>query len=201
MKKFLVSLLIFAFTLPVFAKNTILIVGDSISAGYGVPTGQGWAALLTEHLDDEGLNYDVVNASISGDTTSNGLLRLPKALADHPPKITIIELGGYDGLRGIPLNTIKGNLTQMIALAKEAGSKVLILGVRLPPNYGPAYTEQFQGIFTTLGQDSSLQVVPLFLHNVDDKPQLMQADGIHPTSAAQPILLNNIWPVLKPLLK
>ncbi|MDR3478632.1 MAG: arylesterase [Gammaproteobacteria bacterium] len=201
MKKFLISLLIFAITLPVFAKNTILIIGDSVSAGYGVETGKGWAALLKNRLQRAGGNYDVVNASISGDTTSNGLSRLPKALADHSPKITIIELGGNDGLRGIQIDTIKSNLMQMISLAKKTGSKVVILGVRLPPNYGPAYTDQFRQIFTTLSQDKTLQVVPLFLQNVDDKPQLMQTDGIHPTRQAQPILLDNVWVALKPLLK
>lgn len=194
-------MLIFAITLPVFAKNTILIIGDSVSAGYGVETGKGWAALLKNRLQRAGGNYDVVNASISGDTTSNGLSRLPKALADHSPKITIIELGGNDGLRGIQIDTIKSNLMQMISLAKKTGSKVVILGVRLPPNYGPAYTDQFRQIFTTLSQDKTLQVVPLFLQNVDDKPQLMQTDGIHPTRQAQPILLDNVWVALKPLLK
>jgi len=201
MKKFLISSLIFLFTLPVFAKNTILIVGDSLSAGYGVETGKGWVALLDERLQDNAMDYEVVNDSISGDTTSNGLARLPAALSKNKPSITIIELGGNDGLRGLPLQVIKSNLSQMIDLTKDAGSKVILLGVRIPPNMGPTYTDQFHAIYTTLGDDKDVSVVPYFLQNVDNKPQLIQQDGIHPTSEAQGALLDNVWPTLKPLLK
>ena len=201
MKKSLFSLFIFIFTLPVFAGNTILIIGDSLSAGYGVETGQGWVALLDKALQEENDHYKVINASISGDTTSNGLSRLPNALQQYKPQVTVIELGGNDGLRGIPLAVIKKNLMHMIELAKSAGSKVLILGVRLPPNYGPSYVDQFHAIFTDLTEDTSVSVVPLFLQNVDNQSQLMQPDGIHPTAKAQAIMFNNIWPKLKPLLQ
>ena len=201
MKKFLVTLLLFVLTLPALAQNTILIIGDSISAGYGIDPKQGWAALLQQRLKDEKYDYQVVNASISGDTTSNGLGRMPAALKQYQPQITIIELGGNDGLRGLQLFVIKNNLQQMVGLAQAAGSKVLMLGVRMPPNYGPAYTQQFQQMYADIAEDSSVSLVPLFLKGVDDHPELMQDDRIHPVAAAQSILLNNVWPALEKLLK
>jgi acyl-CoA thioesterase-1 len=201
MRTFLVTLLLCFFTLPVFAENSILVIGDSISAGYGITPKQGWVSLLQQRLIQQKYGYYVVNASMSGDTTSNGLARLPQALKDHHPQITIIELGGNDGLRGLQIPTIRNNLQRMIMLAKKSRSQVLLLGVRLPPNYGLLYTQRFQHIFTDLAAQNAVSVVPLFLKNVDDDSVLMQADGIHPTIKAQMIMLNNMWQVLEKMLE
>lgn len=193
-------MLLCLFTVPILAKNTILIVGDSISAGFGIDPQKGWVMLLQQRLQEKKYAYQVVNSSISGDTTSNGLNRLPAMLQQYHPQITIIELGGNDGLRGLPLNVIKQNVASMISLAKKAGSKVLLLGVRLPPNYGPQYTQLFRQLFVNLAKEESVNLVPLFLNHVDDNPQLMQVDGIHPKEEAQVILLNNVWPILEKLI-
>lgn len=199
MKKFLVFILCYLVTLPAFSQNTILIVGDSISAGYGIDAQKGWTNQLRERLKQNHSDYQVINASISGDTTSNGLSRLPKLLEQHHPNITIIELGGNDGLRGIPLAAIKKNLSQMIQKSLAAKSKVLILGVRLPPNYGPEYIEQFQDMFVELASEYKISVVPLFLKGIDENDKMMQQDRIHPTAEAQMILLDNVWPELQTL--
>jgi len=201
MKKFLITVLILFFTVPVLAENTILIVGDSISAGYGIDPKQGWVKLLEKRLIESNHEYRVVNASISGDTLSNGLSRLPAALTKYKPQITIIELGANDALRGLSPDLMKKNLENLIILTKKSGSKILVLGMRIPPNYGITYTQQFLQIFQNLGRQDDVKVVPLFLNNIDDKTKLMQADGIHPTAEAQIILLNNIWPELKKLLR
>jgi acyl-CoA thioesterase-1 len=200
MKKFLITLLLSLFTLPVLAENTILIVGDSLSAGYGIDPKQGWVELLRERLQERKLHYQVINASISGDTLSNGLQRLPAALKQYQPKITVIELGANDGLRGLPPTLIQKNLDQMISMVLDAKSKVLVLGVRLPLNYGQAYLDQFQQIFQNLKTRDDVQVMPLFLTGVDDKHELLQADGLHPVASAQTTLLNNVWPALQKLL-
>ncbi len=193
--------MLWLFTLPAFAENTILIIGDSISAAYGLNIDQGWVMLLKQRLQEKNYNYRVINASISGDTTSNGLARLPVALKQYQPVITIIELGGNDGLRGLSLDIIQKNLQQMIMLAKTAGSKVILLGVRLPPNYGPAYTQQFQQLYLTLAEKNKINVVPVFLRGVDENAALMQTDGIHPTATAQAMLLDNMWPVLRNMIR
>jgi len=185
----------------VFSKNTILIIGDSISAGYGIDPKQGWVSLLQHRLDMDKRNYHVINASISGDTTSDGLSRIPTALNQYHPSITIIELGGNDGLRGLQISVIKSNLQRMISLTKQANSHVIILGVRIPPNYGEIYTQQFQQIYLDFAKRSDIIVIPLFLKNIDDHSQLMQADGIHPATNAQALLLDNIWPALTTLLQ
>jgi acyl-CoA thioesterase-1 len=200
MKKFLLTFLLWLFTLPALAENTILIIGDSLSAGYGIDPKQGWVALLQKRLIDNNLDYKVINSSISGDTTSNGLSRLPTALTLYKPDITIIELGANDGLRGLQIALIKKNLEQLIQLVIQANSKVLVLGLRLPPNYGASYTEQFQQIYLELAKRDDISVVPLFLKDVDDKRSLKQADGIHPTAQAQVIILDNIWTALLKLL-
>lgn len=201
MKKILLLIILLLFTLPVLAQNTILVIGDSLSAGYGIDVTKGWVALLQKRLNEEKYNYRVVNASISGNTTSNGLARTANALAAYHPSITIIELGGNDGLRGIPLTTIQANLAKMIEQAKTAKSEVLLLGLQLPPNYGVEYTQGFQKIFSDLSQQYQTQVVPLFLHNIDIDVNLMQADRIHPTAQAQSKLLDNVWPTLKNMLQ
>lgn len=181
-------------------KITLLIIGDSLSAGFGIDPKLGWVNLLRERLHQNNYPVEVINASISGDTTSNGLDRLPSALENYHPMLTIIELGGNDGLRGLQITLIKNNLQKMITLTRNTKSKVLLLGVRLPPNYGKEYTQQFQQIFLDLAQKNVIAVQPFFLNHIDDNPQLMQKDGLHPTAAAQIILLNNVWPELEKLL-
>lgn len=180
--------------------GTLLVVGDSISAAFGLDSRQGWVALLEERLGEEGLEHSVVNASISGDTSSGGLARLPALLAEHRPELVIIELGGNDGLRGQPVAQLQHNLAAMIELSREAGAQVLLLGMRLPPNYGVRYTTAFAQVFEDLAQQWNLPLVPFFLEGVGGVATMMQTDGIHPTAQAQPTLLENVWPTLRPLL-
>jgi acyl-CoA thioesterase-1 len=180
-------------------KPVILIIGDSLSAAYGIDIQKSWPVLLQKKLASQHLSYQVINASISGSTTSNGLAILPAVLEKYKPAVTIIALGGNDGLRGLQLNIIRNNLQKMISVSKKQG-KVLLLGVRLPPNYGVVYTQQFSAIFRELAKQNAVTLVPLFLSGVDDKPALMQSDGIHPAAQAQPVLLENLWPALEKLL-
>lgn len=174
-----------------------LVVGDSISAAFGLDTTQGWVALLQKRLDQQGKRIQVVNASISGDTSAGGLARLPALLAEHRPALVMIELGGNDGLRGTPLAQLQQNLADMIAASQASGAQVLLLGMRLPPNYGKRYTEGFAGVYEQLADAYKVPLLPFFLDGVGGVPGLMQADGIHPTAAAQPRLLDNIWPLLE----
>ena len=184
------------------ATPVILVFGDSISAGYGLPrVEQGWAALLQAKLKQEGYGYEVVNASVSGETTAGGLARLPRALNLHHPQIVILELGGNDGLRALPVAQMRENLARMAELAATAGAKVLLLGMRIPPNYGPEYTAEFSRVYADLARDQKLPVVSFLLNGIAQKPDLMQADGIHPNQAGQPKLLDAVWPALKPLLQ
>jgi acyl-CoA thioesterase-1 len=178
----------------------ILVFGDSISAGYGLPLEQGWVELLKTRLKSQGYGDQVVNASVSGETTAGGLARLPRALELHHPSIVILELGGNDGLRGLPTAQMRANLTQMAALSSAAGAKVLLLGMRMPPNYGPEYTEQFAMVFSDLAAEKKIPLVPFLLTNIALSPALLQGDDIHPNALGQPILLDNVWPTLKPLL-
>jgi acyl-CoA thioesterase-1 len=179
----------------------ILVLGDSLSAGYGVPVDEGWVALLQRRLDGEGYGYTVVNASVSGETTVGGLERLPRALARHKPAIVIVELGGNDGLRGLPVPELRVNLEAIIRASRSAGAKVLLAGIRIPPNYGPRYTEQFYAVYGELARELRVAWVPFFLEGIALRDDLFQDDGIHPDLQAQPILLDNVWPVLKPLLR
>jgi acyl-CoA thioesterase-1 len=179
---------------------TILVLGDSISAAYGINTNEGWVALLQQRLMQKGFNYRVVNASVSGDTTRTGLNRLAAALQQHQPRIVIVALGGNDGLRGLPFSEIEASLTGIIQLSQQHGAKVLLAGVRLPPNYGSFYNTRFATLFQQLSDSYQVALVPKLLDQVSDHPELMQADGIHPIAAAQPQILNNVWPHLKPLL-
>ncbi len=184
------------------AAPVILVFGDSISAGYGLPrVEQGWVALLQARLKDQGYGYQVVNASVSGETTQGGLARLPRALNLHHPAIVVLELGGNDGLRALPTAQMRDNLSRMTELAEAAGAKVALLGMRMPPNYGPQYAAQFAQAYSDLARDKKLPFVPFVLVGIALSPGLMQADGIHPNEAGQPQLLDNVWPVLKPLLK
>ncbi|HRX88957.1 MAG TPA: arylesterase [Steroidobacteraceae bacterium] len=183
------------------AAPTILVMGDSLSAGYGIEVEQGWVALLAQRLTEQGYGYRVVNASVSGETTRGAASRLPRALALHKPAIVIIELGGNDGLRGLPLAVSRANLESMVQQARKAGARVLLVGMKIPPNYGPRYSRDFEAVFTELAAQYKLPFVPFFLDFVALDAARMQADGIHPNAAAQPFLLDNLWPTLKPLLK
>jgi acyl-CoA thioesterase-1 len=179
--------------------QTILVVGDSISAEFGLARNSGWVQLLRDRLKTQHLDYNVVNASISGDTTSNGLARLPPLLSQHP-KIVIIELGGNDGLRGIPVASARDNLAHMIDLAKAAGAHVVITGIQLPPNYGPQYTTSFAQMYPALAQSEHVSLVPFLFQGFAEDADLFQGDRIHPSAEAQPMLLDNVWGPLKPLL-
>ena len=174
-----------------------LVVGDSISAAFGLDTAQGWVALLQKRLDQQGRSIQVVNASISGDTSAGGLTRLPALLAKHRPALVMIELGGNDGLRGTPLTQLQQNLAGMISASQTSGAQVMLLGMRLPPNYGKRYTEGFAGVYEQLAATHQVPLLPFFLEGVGGVPGLMQADGIHPTADAQPRLLDNLWPLLE----
>jgi acyl-CoA thioesterase-1 len=178
----------------------LLVVGDSISAGFGLDTRQGWVTLLQQRLRDEGFDDKVVNASISGDTSAGGQARLAALLARHRPEVVVLELGGNDGLRGQPPQQLQQNLASMIDRSRAAGAKVLLLGMRLPPNYGVRYTTAFAQVYQTLATEKQVPLVPFFLEGVGGVPELMQADGIHPAQKAQKQLLENAWPAIKPLL-
>lgn len=180
--------------------GTLLVVGDSISAGLGLDTSQGWVALLEKRLQKKGLDHRVVNASISGDTSAGGLSRLPALLAEHKPELVIIELGGNDGLRGQPPQQLQQNLASMVRQSQETGAKVLLLGMRLPANYGVRYTTDFAGVFPKVAEQTGASLVPFLLEGAGGVPSMMQADGIHPAAVAQPVLLDNVWPTLEPML-
>jgi acyl-CoA thioesterase-1 len=182
-------------------NQNILIIGDSLSAGYGIEEEQSWVVLLRNRLNDEGYGYQVVNASISGDTTGGGLRRLPRALDQHEPRIVLIELGGNDGLRGTPIHVIRDNLGSMIELAQEAGARVILAGMEMPPNYGTTYTGAFSRMYPELAQDYDTAFIGFFMKNVALNPNLMQPDGIHPNAHGQPVLLDNVWPDLERLLQ
>lgn len=186
---------------PLAMARTLLVVGDSISAGYGLAEGQGWVRLLERRLQERKLDYQVVNASISGDTTAGGLARLPRLLADHRPEVVAIELGGNDGLRGQPLAQFQRNLTALVEQAKAKGARVLLLGMRLPPNYGPRYTDGFAQVYADVAKAQQVALVPFLLEGVGGDPAFMQPDGIHPQANAQQRLLDNAWPQLQPLLR
>jgi len=183
------------------SKPAILVVGDSLSAGYGVPVDQTWVALLERRLTNQGYGYRVVNASISGDTTGGALNRLPRALELHKPAIVILELGGNDGLRGLPLKQVRANFEAMLTQVRNAGARPVLIGMRMPTNYGPAYADGFHALYGELAKKYDAPHLDFFLDKVALDERLMQADGIHPTTQAQPILLDNMWPVLQPVLK
>ena len=183
------------------SDRTILVLGDSLSAAYGLRPEQGWVALLQQRLASEGHEYEVVNASISGETTSGGLQRLPRALALHKPGIMILELGANDGLRGLPLAVVAGNLEKMIALAKQSHARVLLVGMRIPPNYGQRYTSDFAQMYPQIASREGLPLVPFLLQSVALDPERMQGDGLHPNARGEPAVLDTLWPQLEPLLQ
>lgn len=183
-------------------RKNLLIVGDSLSAAYGIDSDAAWVELLKDRLEQETPgNWNVANASISGETTDGGLRRLPDLLDKHDPAIVVIELGGNDGLRGFPPNVIRTNLAKMIQLSQQHGAEVLLVGIEIPPNYGQRYTTAFANVFSSLAEEYTLSFVPFFLADVYDGEAMMQADGIHPTAKAQPQLLDNIWSELLALLE
>jgi len=178
----------------------ILVLGDSLSAAYGVPLDQGWVSLLQQRLNSAGLPHRVVNASVSGDTVAGGLSRLPGLLEQHAPALVIVELGGNDGLRGFTPAQTADVLDRIIALARGSGAEVLLVGVRLPPNYGTAYTERFQRMYQQVAERNDVALVPRLLQGIAEEPALMQPDGVHPVAAAQPRMLDNVWSELAPML-
>ena len=181
--------------------KTLLVLGDSLSAAYGMQQQQGWVALLQQRLTDEFFEVDVVNASISGETLSGGITRLPELLNRHQPDYIVLELAANDGLRGGNVKVIEKNLRTLTAIATDSGAQVMILGIQLPPNYGPRYTREFFSVFEKVAVDYKTYRVPFFLEDVALDPQLMQADGLHPNSAAQPKLLDTVWPLMQIMLR
>jgi acyl-CoA thioesterase I len=182
------------------AAPKILIIGDSLSAGYGIDLRMGWVALLQNRLKEKGYPHQLVNASISGDTSASALSRLPGSLKRHRPRIVIIEIGGNDGLQGLSAEAMQKNIEMMVTQAQQQGAKVILLGMRLPPNYGPAFTEKFFNVYRRIAEKQGASLVPFFLEGVAGKDGLMQGDGIHPTVEAQPKMVENVWPVLSELL-
>jgi acyl-CoA thioesterase-1 len=195
-----VLLLLFLMLPNMAVANIILIVGDSLSAAYGIPVEKGWVALLQERLDTRGYRYQIINASISGDTTANARARLTPALASHEPAVVLLALGGNDGLRGLSLAAMKSNLDTMISSVQEACAQVLLIGVQLPPNYGPRYTEKFQAIYHELARERDLTLLPSLVDGIGTEQNLMQPDGIHPNATAQPLIRDRVWEALVPLL-
>jgi acyl-CoA thioesterase-1 len=195
-------LIVWALVAPLQAdeRPVLLVLGDSLSAAYGIAEDDGWVALLQRRLDTEGHDYRVVNASVSGETTDGGLARLPRALDVHRPSIVVVELGANDGLRGISLGEMRRNLLEITELSQASGARVLLVGMHLPPNYGPAYTERFHATFREVADRKRIPLVPFLLDGVGTERSLMQDDGLHPTAAAQPRLLENVWVQLAPIL-
>lgn len=179
---------------------TLVVLGDSLSAGYGIRVEEGWVALLQKRLRAQGYGYRVVNASVSGETTGGALARLPRVLKVHRPAIMVVELGGNDGLRGVPIADFRDNLARITALSRAAGARVLILGMQIPTNYGPQYTRLFAGAFPAVAKEQQTALVPFFLEKIVRDEKWFQPDRIHPVASAQPLLLDTVWPALKPLL-
>jgi len=181
-------------------QPVIAVLGDSLSAEYGLPRDTGWVALLRQRLATERIDYSVANASVSGDTTSGGRARLPAVLQRLKPSIVVVELGANDALRGVPLATTERNLRDIVADARRAHAKVVLVGMYVPSNYGPDYTQKFHAVYTRLSKELGVPLVPFLLAGIENKPDMFQSDQIHPTQQAQRVLLDNVWPTLKPLL-
>ncbi len=181
--------------------SRILVLGDSLSAGYGIDEEEGWVNLLEERLATEGYAHTVVNASVSGETSQGGLKRLPRLLSEHNPDWVILELGGNDGLRGYPISDLSDNLVSIVQLSREQGADVVLLGMQIPPNYGPRYTDQFTSLYPQLAEEHDLPLVEFMLEGIATDEALMQRDGIHPNAEAQPKILDNVWPTLRQALK
>ena len=182
-------------------ERTLLVFGDSLSAAYGLQAEQGWVAQLQRRLQSQGYGYRVVNASVSGETTSGGRNRLARALLQHKPRLVLLELGANDGLRGLPIKETRDNLAFMIDTIKRSGARVLLLGIRIPPNYGPQYTQSFEGVYAGLAKEKKVPLLPFLLEGIALDERFMQPDGLHPNAQGQPLVLANVWPALKPLLE
>jgi acyl-CoA thioesterase-1 len=182
-------------------ERTLLVFGDSLSAAYGLRTDQGWVAQLQQRLASQGYGYRVVNASVSGETTSGGRNRIDRALSQHRPAVVLLELGGNDALRGLPVRETQANLQAMIDAVKRTGSKLLLLGIQIPPNYGAAYARSVEAMYVALAREAKVPLVPFILEGFALDPKYMQADGIHPNAAGQPKVLENVWPSLSRLLE
>lgn len=206
MKHLLVRLLVgIALLIPVqgsaaTASFTLMVFGDSLSANYGIEESQGWVTLLQNRLREAALPVEVINGSVSGETTTGGMARLPAMLDTYQPDLIILELGGNDGLRGLPAPLIRQNLAEMIDMAVARGARVVLTGIQIPPNYGPRYTEPFFAQYAELADEKGLALVPFLIDGIPQQPELMQDDGIHPTAEAQGMILENVWQVLEPLL-
>ena len=201
LRRALFAATLLALALPAAATRTLLVFGDSLSAAYGLSPEQGWVHLLGERVKRSGLDWRVVNASISGETTAGGLRRLPEDLKRHKPDLVVIALGANDALRGQPVQGIKSNLEQMVRLARTARAQPVLVGIMIPPNYGIDYTAQFRDLYPSLAKKLKAPIVPFLLEGVAEKPELFQADQLHPTGAAQPAILDNVWKVVEPLLR
>lgn len=191
---------LFPCALPASDTPVLIVLGDSLSAGYGMDREQSWVHLLDHRLQEQGYDYRILNSSISGDTTQGGLSRLPRLLDRYQPAFVIIELGGNDGLRGINPDVTRNNMTRMVQLSQGAGAKVLLAGIKLPPNYGEAYLQQFESLYADIAEEYGTLLVPFFMEGVVFEPGMLQADGIHPSVKAQPVLLENVWAILEPAL-
>jgi len=196
------SLVVFLALVPghALAAGVVLVFGDSLSSAYGISQKEGWVTLLQERLRGNGLDYTVVNQSIAGETTSGGATRIKAVIAQAKPAVTIIALGGNDGLRGLPVRQMRDNLAQIVRTVKGAGGKVLLVGMKMPPNYGAAYTREFETAFAELAKQQRVAVVPFLLEGTDNRRELFQPDNIHPTAGAQPMILETVWKRLRPLL-
>ncbi|MCF7966071.1 MAG: arylesterase [Methylobacter tundripaludum] len=200
MTRFLFAVIISLMSMTATAKS-IVILGDSISAGYGIEVSQGWVALLQQKLDQQGTGHIIHNESISGDTTAGGLARIDAALTLHKPAVVIVELGANDGLRGLPPTLIKNNLAGIIQLARQNGAKVLLLSMKIPPNYGKRYIDLFYTIYPQLATELGIPYVPFIMEDVALTKDMMQQDGLHPNAKGQPVIADKVWPQLLPLLK
>jgi acyl-CoA thioesterase-1 len=200
LRSFLFALALFA-AAPFCHAGTVLVFGDSLSAAYNISPQQGWVHLMEERIAKAGLPWKVVNASVSGETTSGGLRRLPEDLKRHKPDTVVIELGANDALRGQPIAAIRNNLEEMIRLARAARAEPVLVGIMIPPNYGIDYASEFQQLYASLARKHRISLVPFLLKGVVDRSENFQADQLHPTAAAQPMILDNVWPTLEPLLR
>lgn len=201
LQRILLACWLLLLALPAQAAPTILVFGDSLSTSYGIAADAGWVSLLNHRLKQTGYNHQVINASISGETTRGGLQRIGQSLATHRPAIVILELGSNDGLRGLPLEAARSNLDAIIRVCRKERAQTLLVGMRLPPNYGKIYGDRFQDMYAELARKYRLSLVPFLLEGIADKPELFQSDGLHPTAAAQPVLMENVWKQLRPMLQ
>jgi acyl-CoA thioesterase-1 len=194
-------MLVFSVAVQAAPQQSILVFGDSLSAAYGIAQARGWVALLAERLKRERPDYSVVNASISGETTAGGAARIAKTLQNHKPAIVIVELGANDGLRGLPVGEMRRNLASIVEQSQNSGARVLLVGMKLPPNYGPDYNRAFEAAFVDVAKQHKTALVPFLLEDIAERDDLFQPDRIHPTEAAQPFMLERVWKALQPLLK